>query len=181
MKTSLRAVTLVAIDPGYGRRSGGCAVAVFAGVALVRATFERPETVRAETLRCGAREVVWEKPQCDARSRVIAPTLIELTAAGATLAGMFAGACGCACVAVTPSTWKGSVPKAISHGRLWAVLDDHERAILGGADTLAIIESAKRQGGASRWPAGKTFYPATWNTHNLLDAVALGATRMGRL
>jgi hypothetical protein len=172
---------LVAIDPGFARRGKGCAVAVFAGQTLVRACFERPESVRPESLRVGATHVVWECPQVDARTRTSAPAVIQLAAVGGMLAGMFAGACGCHAEPVAPLAWKGSTPKPVHHGRMWAQLSDDERRVLGGADTLKQIEAAKRRGALDRWgKPGAAYYPAAWLVHNLLDAVGLGLWRLGR-
>lgn len=173
---------LVAIDPGYAKRGSGCAVAVFAGLSLVRVGFERPECVRPSALAVGADTVLWECPQVDARTRTSAPAVVQLAAVGGMLAGMFAGACGCPCMPISPAAWKGSVPKPVHHGRVWVLLDDREQALLGGASTGVAIESAKRRGALDRWgKPGVAYYPSTWLAHNLLDAVALGLTHLGRI
>ena len=171
---------LVAIDPGYARRGRGCAVAIFTGRALTCVYFERAETITRSSLAVGASEIVWECPQCDARSRTIAPTLIELTAAGALLAGMFAGACGCRAVAVMPRDWKGSLAKPVAHSRMWARLDTVERELLGGNATAARIEAAKRAGALDRWARSGGEYYGAWLGHNLLDASGLGMWRLER-
>lgn len=173
-------MTLVAIDPGYAKRGKGCAVAVFADGALVDAFFARPETVTAQQLCVMARDVVWEQPQLDARSNAGLPAVVCLAAVGGTLAGMFAGASGCRVTAVTPAQWKGSTAKPVAHGRLWAALTPAERVRLGGSDTLARIDAAKLAGALARWKPGEHYYGA-WLGHNLLDAVALGCWRLGRI
>lgn len=173
--------TLVAIDPGYAQRGKGCAVALFAHRALVAVRFERPETVSLAALSIGATDVVWECPQLDARSRVSVPAVVHLAAVGGMLAGMYAGACACRAEGVTPSVWKGSTSKPVHHGRMWALLAPSERALLGGEPTYAAIEAAKRAGGLDRWGRdGASYYPSSWLTHNLLDAVGLGLWRLKR-
>lgn len=175
-------MTLVAIDPGYSRNGQGCAVAVFEGTALVRVLFARPETVDHATLRSiGAEQVVWECPQVDSRTRVSVPAVVQLAAIGGTLAGLIAGASGATVEPVTPSAWKGSAPKPVAHGRMWDRLSDDERLLLGGEATATQIAAAKRRGAACRWdPARSPYYPATWVTHNVLDAVGIGLWKLQR-
>ena len=172
---------LVAIDPGFSVKSGGCAVAIFEHERLINARFERPEKVCLDNQCVGAAVVIWECPQCDSRSHAIAPALIALAAEGGTLAGMYAGANGCRAYATTPAKWKGSVPKPIHHARVWRELDGKERALLGGSATLDRIEAAKREGALERWAKPGAFYYGTWTGHNLLDAVALGLWRLKRI
>lgn len=169
--------SLVAIDPGFGRRSGGCACALFEGAELVRVWMARPSD-RVDV----ACDVIVEKPQQDRRSRGVPPsTLIELAWQGAVLAGRIAGASH-AVHALTPSEWKGSVPKPVHHARLWRCLTERERHVLGGVETWAHIDAARMRGAESRWgQPGASYYPARWTTHNMLDAVALGAHYLGRL
>lgn len=176
----MRTVTLVAIDPGYAKRGKGCAVAVFDGGVLLAAFFARPETVTRETLCVCAHDVVWEIPQVDARTRASVPAVVTLAAVGGTLAGLFAGAAGCHVSAVPPSTWKGSTPKPVAHGRLWELLQPSERVLLGGADTLARVNAAKQAGALTRWSKPGADYYGAWLGHNLLDAVGLGLCRLGR-
>jgi hypothetical protein len=176
---------MIAIDPGYARGGPGCACAAFTDGRLVDVWFARPNREALKRLAClyAHSLVVWEIPQDDARLRgASATTLIRLAAEGATLAGMFAGA-ACADVrAVTPAAWKGSVPKPVHHGRLWAVLDAGEQAVLGGPRTGAAIEAAKERGALERWKRpGAAYYPASFTAHNLLDAVALGCHTLGRI
>lgn len=173
-------MNLIAIDPGYAKAGRGCACAMFVDDALVAVWFDRPTDARCPAL-ARLDEVVWEIPQVDARTRVSTPHVVQLAAVGGTLAGLYAGAHGAKVVPVTPSKWKGSLPKPVCHGRIWAKLTLDERAILGGAATLAKIDEAKRKGALARWAkAGGDYYPASWLTHNLLDAVGIGIWRLGR-
>ena len=174
--------TIVAIDPGFSLRGQGCAVAVFTADVLQRVYFTRPETVCLSALPAlCASEVVWERPQTDARTLTCMDSVVELACVGGVLAGMIAGACGCRAVSVTPSLWKGSTPKPIAHGRMWTTLAPGEREVLGGAKTHAAIDAAKRKGGLDRWgKPGGVYYPASFVEHNLLDACGVGLWRIGR-
>lgn len=177
---------LIAIDPGYSAKGDGSACALFVGGRLLATWFAwsaRPWGVpdRAIPTRC---TVVLELPQTRRRgtgAQATAETLIRLTAEGCLLAGIYAGASGGRIELVTPSEWKGSVPKPIQHKQLWAQLSDAERALLGGDATLRQILAAVDRGAAQRWPAGRTWYPHNWAGHNELDAVALGCTHLGRI
>ena len=172
-------------------RGKGCAVAIFIDQTLAHVNFYRPETITYVQLRVGAVEVVWEQPQIDARTRVSVPAVVQLAATGGTLAGMFAGACGCSVTSVSPQTWKGGTAKPVAHGRMWTGwTDDYgthhngltlaEQAVLGGSATLTQIEAAKHAGAKARWNRpGGTYYPTSWLTHNLLDAVGIGRWRLG--
>lgn len=173
--------TLVTIDPGYAAKGPGCAVAVFCCGLLSQTYFARPEKVWITPLK-NVYEVVWECPQVDSRSRVSVPSIVQLAAVGGTLAGMYSGACGGATVVpVSPSAWKGSTPKPVHHLRLWRQLRVVEHDLLGGVDTEMAIEAACRKGALDRWgKPGASYYPRTWWTHNLLDAVGIGLWRLGR-
>jgi len=174
---------LVAIDPGYARAGRGCACAAYERGSLVRTWFARPEATLTYASRdVGATLIVWECPQIEARTRIaLAQTLVTLAATGATLAGLYAGASGATVEAVTPRSWKGNTAKPVHHARLWSVLDDAERAHLGGDETWARIDEARRAGASCRWDPARAPYYGAWIGHNLLDAVALGAWRLGRL
>lgn len=176
---------LAAIDPGYAARGEGCAVAIFVEGVLARAYFARPdklgEALGDMGMRVGGSAVYWECPQVDTRTRVSVPACVKLAAVGGMLAGMYAGAWGATIRAVSPSEWKGSTAKPVHHARMWRTLHDTERWLLGGAATLQEIESAQRKGALDRWSRpGASYYPARWNTHNLLDAAALGLWAVGR-
>ena len=176
-------MTVVAIDPGYAKSGDGCAVAEFEGARLARVLFARPLRYRPAIRHYVT--VVVEEPQQDARSRSVPPAvLIQLSWQGAMLAGLYAGASSTICEveSVTPIQWKGSIPKPVHHGQLWDILTPPEREILGGDATEKAIDAAKRKGALDRWAKpGAAYYPRSFLTHNLLDAVALGATYLGRL
>jgi hypothetical protein len=180
----MTAANVIAIDPGYSARGEGCACAYVTGGYLTSVWFARSDSALfADVLPITPTNVVVEKPQQDSRSWGLPPsTLINLAWEGALLAGLYAGRFGGSVVAVTPSTWKGSVPKPVAHGRLWKVLTPAEREVLGGDDTARRIEAAKRKGALDRWgKPGVRYYPRTWGGHNLLDAAALALTHVGRL
>lgn len=174
--------TLVAIDPGYSKAGQGCAVAIFDNRALTYVGFMRPETLSPPQGVGDKAEVLWECPQVDRRTRITTPQIVKLAAIGGELAGMFAGSLGCRATPIAPSTWKGSVPKPVAHGRMWTLLTDPERTLLGGDATRIAIEKAKRKGALDRWgKEGARYYPSAWLTHNLLDAVGLGMWRLRRV
>lgn len=74
-----------------------------------------------------------------------------------------------------PAEWKGQAKKPIHHRRLWHVLTEPERALLGGAATLAKIEIATRALAFGR----RVSY--TWSMGDRLDAAALGAFQLKRI
>lgn len=175
--------SVIAIDPGYARKGGGCACALLVVGEIAKVWFDRPVGGTGPWQIGPIHAVIVEQPQQDKRSRGIPPeTLIRLAWNGALLAGLYAGELGCPVVAVTPSDWKGSTPKPIAHGRMWEILTPVERAVLGGYDTEAKIAAAKRKGGLDRWgKPGVSYYLRNWDGHNLLDAAALALTYVGRL
>jgi hypothetical protein len=168
-------VNLIAIDPGYGKNSGGCALAMFMRGVLVSAGFER-HTAPGFWRGCGADVVVYELPQVRPREDASpgkANTLIQLAAAGAELAGRLAGS-STPVLAVAPVKWKGAVAKPVCHSRLWGGLSDAERACIGSpCEVERHINEAKRKGGLARWKPGTNYY-GTWPLHNILDAVGIG-------
>jgi hypothetical protein len=123
--------------------------------------------------------VLWERPQVDARTRVSVPAIVDLAVEGATIAGIMAGVLGCPIQAVTPSTWKGSVPKPLHHARLIQALNRSEVAILpeGSQDRIRAACAAMRNRPGR---PGATYY-GSWDGHNALDAAGLGAWKVGRL
>jgi hypothetical protein len=187
---------LIAIDPGYAAKSGGCACAWFEGDNLLRATwFMRPEhfwgsQAAKQPPLFGSDEwfgaIVWERPVHRVRDEqyshaVPVETLLELTSVGSGLAHLYAGALGAEIKELRPHEWKHSRHKPPHHKALWRILTEAERAILGGDATYAVIEAACRKGALARWKPGVSYYPSTFITHNLLDAVALGCTYLKRM
>jgi hypothetical protein len=176
-------MNLLSIDPGYSKSGRGCACAAFRDGILAAHWFERPEQFGYHVGgMCWLDVILWERPQCDGRTWHVPPdVLIQLTAAGAELAGLYAGATGARLVSQTPTGSKGSVPKPIAHMRLLEALTDAEIAVLGGPPTMRHVREAVERGALDRWRPGKSYYPSTWLMHNILDAVALGAKYLGRL
>lgn len=176
---------ILAIDPG----ASTCACAWFGeGGELRDVEFNQyPEHERLTM-------VVVERMQADSRTRNIdVRNLLDCQFSGALAAG---NACGATRHAemkwLTPTQWKGSEPKPTQHARLFgvnaemtgrpAILSVAEQAILGGEKTRAVIAAAVKKGALDRWSKpGVKYYPAAFDTHNLLDAVALGLFVLGRL
>jgi hypothetical protein len=173
----------LAIDPGYSRKSGGCACAVAVGGVLDCVWFQRASDFDANARLWNAAHVVVEQPQQDARSWGVPPAvLIKLAWEGAALAGLYAGASGAQLHCPTVSEWKGGEKKPAHHARLWQELDERERAVLGGAKTYAAIKAACEKGALCRWKLpSDQLYPSSFKTHNLLDAAALLMWALGRL
>jgi hypothetical protein len=178
-----RNANALAIDPGYSRKSGGCACAWAYEGELRGAWFKRAADFRDGSGDHDPRYVIVEQPQQDSRSWGVPPAvLIKLAWEGASLAGLYAGASGAELHAPSVSDWKGGEKKPNHHRRLWAVLSEAERAVLGGAKTHAAIMAACEKGARCRWrlPSDQ-LYPSTFKTHNLLDAAALLMWALGRL
>ena len=89
-------MNLLAIDPGFAKDGGGCALAVFKRDRLIGWKFERPEDWGATTHRPFTLDlVIVEQAQQDARSWGVPPaTLVRLAWDGALLGGLYAGATG---------------------------------------------------------------------------------------
>lgn len=181
-KPLIKLVSALAIDPGYGRKSGGCAVAHGEEGQLERVWFQSvipPVSSRS----IGIDHVIVEQPQQDGRSDGIPPVvLIKLSWAGAVLAGVYAGANAAKLHEPTPREWKGSEAKPAMHYRLWDILSNDEQDVLGGHATGLAIEAACERGAMCRWSKpGAELYPSTFTTHNLLDAAAILMWAYGRL
>lgn len=173
---------LLAIDPGCAKDGPGCAVALYRDEVLYHTWFERPSIaaiyLAQDTGNLDA--VVWEIPQHDGRPMAY-DTAIQLTAAGASLANMYAGRFGGRVIARTPRAWKGTLPKAITHKQMWDALTPSERAVLGGDATGRQIEAAVERGAKARWKPDKShYYPAGWVDHNRLDAARIGFGELKR-
>lgn len=173
----------LAIDPGYEKKGGGCAVAHAHGGKLVAVWFARAAGFDFDGANWGLAHVIVEQPQQDGRSWIVPPAvLIKLAWEGAALAGLYAGASGAQLHTPTVSEWKGGEKKPAHHARLWAVLSPAERAVLGGEKTYAVIKAACQKGALCRWKlSSDELYPSTFKTHNLLDAAALLMWALGRL
>ena len=126
--------------------------------------------------------VLVEKPEYQGARSDMARTqdLINLSWSGALLAGAYAARHRARLVELTPSEWKGQEHKAEMHSRLWSILDASERQVLGGDKTKAQIDSTLNKWIARR-KKGRVDYPASFKTHNLLDAAALGCVWLGRM
>lgn len=129
-------------------------------------------------------EVVVEQPeyQGERSDKAKTQTLLALAWHGAMLAGQFAGRDQAPTYTYPVSKWKGSIAKPMHHHALWGVLAQAEQRLLGGMTTKRAIDKACEKGALDRWrKEGVRYYPRTFETHNLLDAVALGMHHVGRL
>lgn len=165
-------VTLVAIDPGVHQS----AVAVLVGHSLIWAgmvdSHALPSAKEADL-------VVWEKPQLDSRSRTVVPTILELAVSGAMLAARYGCLCRCPVEPVTPTQWKGSIPKPVHHQRLLQGLSEEEVSLLP-KDSKEQVQAACVRGAKERWSKPGAVYYRSWKGHNVLDAVALGKWRVAQ-
>lgn len=164
--------SVLAIDPG----AETCACVTFAEGVLVHADF----TIETSG---PLREVVVERMQADERTRhVDVRHVLACQFMGALCAGLAAGRTGAVVTWYTPTEWKGTEPKPLQHARLWEVLTDTERVVLGGGATLRAINAAVEKGALRRWKiSGAECYPRSFKGHNLLDAASLGCVHLGRL
>jgi hypothetical protein len=174
----------LAIDPGYARRTGGNACAAGLQGWLDDVWFERPQDGRHN--HCDEYgffdHIVIEQPQQDGRSWAVPPAvLIKLAWDGAALAGIYAGSTGAELHAPTVNDWKGSENKVSMHRRLWKVLNDEERQVLGGPSVWTRIEVAAEKGALCRWSKSGAELYGSWTGHNLLDAACLLMWAYGRL
>lgn len=173
----------IAIDPGARQN----AIAVFVDSRLAWAGFEAAFLPLLATLqRNECVETIIEKPQIDRRSPGKLADLINVTANGYRLVGRIDQQ---VCLKPerfherTPQAWKGSVEKPIHHSRaLYVLMPGEIQRIPFATPTrenlidyvhAAVEKNAKRK---SRRLVGYTNV-----VHNLLDAVALGLTYLGRL
>jgi len=168
---------LLAIDPGSAAPGPACVT--FADREVVTAFFSYAPPVVGVTV------ILIERPEDHGlRSRRARPAdLMALAWCGGLAAGFSRGLNPRASIVeAAPSVWKGSEPKPIHHARLWKVLGERERAVLGGDSTGAAIAAAVAKGAARRWAiAGAECYPRAFKTQNWLDAAALGCWHLGRL
>lgn len=161
---------IVAIDPGIKR----CAYASFDGERLARAAFEAPPW-RVDL-------VLVERPEYHGARSNAARTqdLMALSWAGAVAAYRL----GAQVKEYGASEWNRGAPKPIVHKKLWRALEEPERVLLGGSETLKRIDAAVEKGAVARWRTGRKgahWYPASFAAHNLLDAAAIGCAHLGRI
>jgi hypothetical protein len=170
---------IITIDPGVH----ACALAYLES-SHVQAFDLTNRVDRAALATLDVSHVVVERPEYQGLRTQCARVqdLIALAWSGALLAGTIAGTTGAHLVELAPSKWKGSEPKPVHHARMWAALVASERAVLGGDATRNAITCAVEKGARERWKrGGAAYYPRAWTMHNVLDAVALGLTYVGRM
>lgn len=147
------------IDPGKHR----CGVAVFISARLVWAAWVASGDVPGLVERERPGTVLMENPKDYARFAVAHKDLDSLRAVLA-VASKVARAVGAKVEKVSPSAWKGNVPKPVHHKRVEQALDATERALMS---SFGAVGSAVYEAGG----------------HNTWDAVALGmfgTKRLGR-
>jgi len=158
---------ITAIDPGVHR----CAYADLRDGVITRVDFSPP--VSPPDI------VVVERPEYHGSRSNAARTqdLLALSWAGARAAYALGGVVA----EVGASAWNRALPKPIVHHRLWKQLSGEEKDLLGGDTTEATIDKALDKGARKRWAAGHRWYPAKFDTHNLLDAAAIACVYTKRL
>lgn len=186
---------IVAIDPGGAAK--GNAWAGFVDGELVT-TGQELHWVPGACLCLFVEEqdplIVIECPEDQgARTRNASPlSLMDLCWNGAGFAGalLMLGGLHARLETVTPTTWKGQLPKPIPHAHVWQILTPSEkRAVATGRRpepglSPAIIgeriEQACEKGALKRW-RGQEYYPKNWPYGDILDAVGIGLVQLGRL
>lgn len=173
----------LSIDPAADE----CAVAAWNQQRLVEVRVW-PRSLRAADDSAFVDAAVVEIPQADGRSAP-ADDLLRVAVTGARLAEYAAGRFG-EIVEARPREWKGSLPKAVCHERMWRALSDAERALLGGAQTCKAIANACNRGAKARWKKHANHHYSNRDlptvdgikiSHDILDAVSLGLWYLGRL
>jgi hypothetical protein len=99
---------------------------------------------------------------------------------GALVAASLAGREGCPIEAVGPNAWKRQLPKPIHHAKVLRAITAAESAYLPD-NAAAHVRKAQEKGAAERWAREGAYYYGKWQGHNILDAIALGLWRTGRL
>lgn len=173
--------SLLAIDSGHP----DCACAAVRSGRVVAV-----ESVHiSRYVLCRYDRVVVEIPTIRGDNTPNAEDLLLIAVAGARMAERFARRGG-SVVEYRPREWKGSTPKPPHHARMWVVLLESERKLLGGAKTHAAILAACKRGAQGAWKKpGATYYRAkefptvdgTKITHDILDAVALALYDLKRI
>jgi hypothetical protein len=177
-------VSLLAIDPAHADPGSACALFGAGRGGLSAVWFFKPFRATHHYGFTGTtciETVVIEKPQVDDRTVGIPlKDVINLSYAAGRVLGFYTEA-GARVKEYLPRQWKGSTPKPLHHLKLWGVLTEAEREVVGGADALAQIEAACERGGLARWSKPGVVYYGGWKGHNILDAVALGCFHLGRI
>ena len=177
-------MTVIGIDPGYSRTGKGCAIAVLGSeLELVHWFFLRPTDLASVRRFASPVHVVVEKPQFDGRTPAAMRTTLELAWQGAAVAYYLAGLHGADVTEYEPRDWKGSARKPQHHAEIWRRLFfQREQEMLGGEATRQKIDDACKKGALDRWSkAGADYYPRSWLTHNILDALGIAMTFAGRM
>lgn len=168
---------ILSIDPGATGDGPACAYSVDGRITNVRFSFRPPGL--------NVTAIVVEQWQFRGTQDVpVASRMITMLTAGLLAAGHALGqaAVSCNVVLYTPNQWKGEIPKPIHHVRIWGRLSPLERRLLGGLATERAIEAAVEKGARNRWgKRGVKYYPDSFVTHNLLDAVGLNLFHTGRM
>lgn len=177
----------IAIDPGIKKCACACLVngelrevwfeaVVYGAVNSCRGPTDPPP-------RESMVEIAVEQPEYHGARSDAARTqdLLALAWHGAMLAGQFAGRDQARTFAYPVSEWKGTIPKPMHHHHVWGALVDSEKRLLGGQRTADAIAKACEKHAMRRGKIkGVECYPRSFETHNLLDAVALGLHHVGR-
>jgi hypothetical protein len=177
-----RSSSIIAIDPGYSKKSGGCALAYFHEGVLRRTWFARKGSPIFHPLALDV--VVWEAAQVDGRTTVAGiETVRRLCEVGERMACRCARSTEAKIKRVKPSRWKGSEPKPLHHARMLRWLSDAELSIIGGRTSVTeVVRAAVENGAKRRWGIpGADCYDPKDTRHNTYDAVALGLWFLGRL
>jgi hypothetical protein len=183
----------ISIDPGAEQ----CALAVWGLPDAIQRDAHAVSADKARLVRVvsyGSREypteqaptVVVEVPQADGR----ATTSDDMYRVAVSAGRMGARATTVHLLEYQPRQWKGSLPKAICHLRMWQALSDTEKPLLGGDVTAKAIANACNRGAKARWKKHANHHYSNRDlptvaglkiTHDILDAVALGLWYLGRL
>jgi hypothetical protein len=178
----------ISLDPG----KHGQAVAAFAD-GLLGGVWDTAKAAPVWGFLSAAQvDLVIEKPQYDKRSPGKVEDVIDMCAAGFLYAGTIHEAVRPNSGKVRvftprPREWKHSQEKPLHHRRALACLDPHEYAIVNdfwqtsGRRTLGIAEYVARACVANAARKTKRLVGYSDPIHNILDALALGLTHLGRM
>lgn len=176
---------LFAIDPG----KNACALATFVDRQFVAA-----ESVSSWSRRvvCYPTKIVWEIPVPDAAHPYKSADLIAEAVAGARLVGQIETSCQAGCTVVDRYArnngscknakerrgWKGQIPKPLHHQRVIKRLTPDELQVMLRIKPDLLEYNAKACEVYARTLVVRGY---SSSVHNLLDAVALGLTELGRM